>query len=291
MSISSSGQGAGRRSTAVTAGSRGRAVGARPLEPGELTGDLSVAATLRAAALREAREGGETKKRLQERQVKAPAVTARLEDLRRNQRIMPAATLVVFVLDASDSMHTRERIGAAKGAILSILNTAYCRRDYVALVTFHGYAAELVLGPTGSVTLAYRKLRRVPVGGPTPFAHGLLRAVQLIGQERGRNRDLQPVMVVLSDGEANVPLQPGADCLQELRAICGRIRGYEIPTVCLDTAGSSIERPGPGGFSASLYRRGEMRSIAAWLGGRYRRLARVGAGEVVAAVRDTGVNL
>ncbi len=198
---------------------------------------------------------------------------------------------MVFVLDASDSMHARERIGAAKGAILSILNTAYRRRDTVALVTFRGDDAEVALAPTGSVTLAYRKLRRVKVGGPTPFAHGLLRAVELIDRERGRNRDLQPVMVIVSDGEANVPMQPGADSLSELRTIARRIRAREIPTVCLDTGAQEIARPGPGGFSAAIYRRTDMRSIASWLGARYRRLARIGAGEVVAAVRESGVEL
>ncbi len=214
-----------------------------------------------------------------------------LEDLRRHRRVVPAATLVVFVLDTSDSMHTRERIGAAKGAILSILNAAYRRRDSVALITFHGDGAEVLLRPTGSVTLAYRKLRRVRVGGPTPFAHGLLRAAELIERERGRNPELQPLMVVLSDGDANVPLQPGADCLSELRTIAGRIRAMDVPAVCLDTGAGGIERPGPGGFSASLYRRGEMRSIAAWLGAHYRRLTRVGTGEVVAAVRDSGLRV
>ena len=46
------------------------------------------------------------------------------------------ANLILFVVDASWSMAVAERMAAAKGAILSLLNDAYQRRDRVGMIVF-----------------------------------------------------------------------------------------------------------------------------------------------------------
>ncbi len=72
---------------------------------------------------------------------------------------------MLFVVDASGSMAARQRMGAVKGAVLSLLLDAYQRRDKVGMVTFRGKDAELVLPPTSSVDAAADGWRRCrPVG-------------------------------------------------------------------------------------------------------------------------------
>ena len=60
--------------------------------------------------------------------------------LHKKIRYQSRRQLVVFVVDASESMGegTRVRMAAAKGAILALLRDAYVTRCRVALVVFRG---------------------------------------------------------------------------------------------------------------------------------------------------------
>jgi magnesium chelatase subunit D len=82
-----------------------------------------------------------------------------------------AGHLVLFVVDASGSMAARQRMAAAKGAVLALLLQAYQRRDRVGLIAVRGEGASLLLPPTASVELAELRLRALPTGGRTPLAH------------------------------------------------------------------------------------------------------------------------
>ena len=73
----------------------------------------------------------------------------RREDLRQAVREEKAGNLLILVVDASASMGVERRMGAVKGAVLSLLMDAYQRRDRVAVITFGGEDAEVVLRPDG----------------------------------------------------------------------------------------------------------------------------------------------
>lgn len=62
--------------------------------------------------------------------------------------------LVIFVVDASGSMAARQKMSAVSGATLSLLRDAYQRRDKVAVITFRGQDAAMLLAPTGSTHIA-----------------------------------------------------------------------------------------------------------------------------------------
>jgi magnesium chelatase subunit D len=175
----------GRRSR--TQGGSGRLTGARL--PAARLSSLHLTATLRAAAPHQnarGRIGG--------------GVVLRSTDLREAVREGREGNLVLFVVDASGSMAARSRMSAVKGAVLSLLTDAYQRRDKVALVSFRGATADLVLPPTSSVDAAAVRLQSLPTGGRTPLSEGLLRAAEVLRVEQVRDRARRALVVVVTDG-------------------------------------------------------------------------------------------
>lgn len=186
---------AGRRSQTRTERKRGRYIQARPT-PGKAY-DLAFDATLRAAAPFQNRR---------EEQRKRVAFAITPGDYMRKVRVRRAANLVLFLVDASWSMAVAERMAATKGAILSLLTDAYQRRDRVGLVVFQKNRATLILPPTNSIQLAQRALADIPVGGKTPLSAGLFLAHDIIQKERILRPDVNPLMILLTDGAGNVSM-------------------------------------------------------------------------------------
>jgi magnesium chelatase subunit D len=109
-------------------------------------------------------------------------------------------------------------------------------RSQVALITFGGDTAKIVLQPTRSLRLAQAKLEHLPTGGATPFADGLQQTWQLVRRQKIQHPHRQPVLVIISDGEANIPLQTGAPVLNELLQLSDRLRAENIAAIILDVA-------------------------------------------------------
>ena len=99
-------------------------------------------------------------------------------------------------------MGVGKRMKAVKGAILSLLSDAYQKRDRVALITFRKDRAELVLGMTRSVDLAAKKLETLATGGKTPLYAGIEAAHDLVKAAARKEKDLLPVVVLVTDGRA-----------------------------------------------------------------------------------------
>ncbi|NIC00205.1 VWA domain-containing protein [Halobacterium sp. R2-5] len=138
-------------------------------------------------------------------------------DLRQSVRAGSASALVVFAVDASASM--RGPMRATKGVALDLLRDAYERRDEVAVVTFAGEDADVVLPPTDSVTLAARHLKSLPTGDRTPLPAGLCAAEDVLARA---NPDAA-VVVVVTDGRANAGTDaPTADTREAASALADR---------------------------------------------------------------------
>ena len=196
LSVPGVGEGAaGRRSRART--EHGRTTGARRPR-GALT-KLHLAATVQAAAPHQRARGRSGR-----------GLVVRRDDLRQATREGREGNLVLFVVDASGSMAARQRMGAVKGAVLSLLLDAYQRRDKVGLVTFRGAAGEVALPPTSSVDAAAARLETLPTGGRTPLAAGLLRAHEVLRIERLRDPARRALVVVVTDGRATGGPEPVA---------------------------------------------------------------------------------
>jgi magnesium chelatase subunit D len=123
-------------------------------------------------------------------------------DLRASLRRGRESNLIVLLLDTSGSMAARRRSATVTTTALSLLNDAYRRRDRVALLTFRGTGATVVVPPTGSAERAARRLRDLPVGGRTPLAAGLEAVRQLVRREGWRDPARRPILVLITDGRA-----------------------------------------------------------------------------------------
>lgn len=189
---------------------------------GDELNDLALDASIRAAALHSDGNHG------------TPVIRIRRQDLMRKVRIRKTSNLLIFLVDLSWSMAVTQRMRATKSAILSILTDAYQNRDRVALITFHGDASEVVIPPTRSVMLAERQMKNVPIGGKTPLAAGLLSAYELMSRERRLNADTNQLLIVLSDGDGNVPLY-GGDPKEEAKRIAETIAAEGFHSLVINT--------------------------------------------------------
>ena len=128
----------------------------------------------------------------------------RAEDLHVKQYLRRRGTVTIFLVDASGSSAT-QRLAEAKGALEELLAQCYIRRDEVAMLSMRGAKAEIVLPPTRSLARAKRNLAALPGGGGTPLASGFRAANEMaIALQR---KGLTPIIVIMSDGKANVNLQ------------------------------------------------------------------------------------
>ncbi|MEO0981262.1 MAG: magnesium chelatase subunit D [Pseudomonadota bacterium] len=251
--------GEGRSGAELPSSRQGRPRAARRGDP-RRDGRLDLMGTLQAAApwqkLRP-RTGG-------------AQVAIRADDFRVKRFKTPAASTVIFVVDASGSsaMH---RMAEAKGAVELLLSDCYARRDCVALITFRGEGAEIAVAPTRSLVMARRRLTGLRGGGATPLAAGIVAASVLAKAEHARGRT--PFLVFLSDGRGNIALDGarGADAAREdAVSAARRLRAEGYDALFFDISTRPSHRA---------------RALSAEMGAAYRPLPFADAGVVSRSVR------
>ncbi len=149
----------------------------------------------------------------------APRLEIRKNDLRFAKREQANRSTMIFVVDASGSA-ALHRLSEAKGAVELLLAKCYVRRDQVALISFRGASAQVLLAPTKSLARAKRSLSSMPAGGGTPIALAIDAALALAIQIYKKGET--PFIVMLTDGRANITREgkPGREQsqLQALQA-------------------------------------------------------------------------
>ena len=222
---------AGKRSYTRTERKRGRYIKARPA--GSKPQDIAFDATLRAAAPFQRDRLGEATNGL--------ALQLRKSDLQRKVRVRRTGNLILFVVDASWSMAASERMEATKGAIFSLLMDAYQRRDQVGLIVFQRDRGRVVLPPTSSVELAQKALRDLPVGGKTPLSSGLFLSWQVIEAACRRDPEIQPIMILLTDGAGNVSMT-GLPAQEEANRIAELFLNAKVKSIVINMEHAAFDR-------------------------------------------------
>ena len=223
---------------------RGRPAGVRPgaMRPGAR---LALVDTLRAAAPWQAVRRAEAKG------VGRPGrIAVQREDFRFKKFVQRRETTIVFCVDASGSA-AFHRLAETKGAVELLLGQAYAARTHAALVVFRGTGADLLLPPTRSLSRARSLLATLPGGGGTPLAAGIDAALVTAEGERARGRE--PLVVLLTDGRANIgrdglPARPQA--MEQALAAARGLAIQRFAAVFVDT--SPRPRPDAAGLAAAM---------------------------------------
>ncbi len=175
-----------------------------------------------------------------------------------------SGTLFIFMVDASGSM-ALNRMRQAKGAVSHLLQNAYVHRDQVALISFRGKEAQLLLPPSQSVDRAKRELDVLPTGGGTPLASALFLGLETAKQARTKGIS-QIMFVLITDGRGNIGLQSSIDkdapkaskeeLEKEIEALSATVFSEGVASIVIDTQMNYLSR-------------GEAPKLAEKLGGRY----------------------
>ena len=256
-------RGSGKRSTTRTDLKQGRYV--RAELPKAKVEDLAFDATIRAAApFQKMREDN------------GCALNIKPEDLRQKVREKRIGNTFLFAVDASGSMGARERMRAVKGAIFYMLQEAYQKRDRVGMIAFRRQKAELLLPITRSVDLAQKCLAELPTGGKTPLADGLAVALQTLSMLNKHDSELEPILVLVTDGRANATEADGGDPVASALKMAERIGKAKITSVVIDTESDFIKL-------------GLAKRIAAAMGANYYTLQRLSKDSIIRIVRNLDV--
>lgn len=254
----------GRRNPTLARFNRGKY--ARHTMPSGKTTDIALDATIRAAAPFQVERGAGMPGK--------NAIVIGSQDIREKIRIGKISTATLFVVDASGSMGAANRMECAKGAVMSLLMDSYQQRDRIGLVAFKGDTADVLLPLSSSIDLAYNSLRELPTGGKTPLGAGLSSGLNLLLGEKRKNDETIAIMVLISDGRANVSVNGGKPGVvkEELIAIAEEARSAGIHVIVLDAESM--------GNSFVKMQLGYCREIAEHAGGHYYSVDQLSSGQV-----------
>ena len=255
-------RGSGKRSATKTDLKQGRYV--RAELPKAKVEDLAFDATIRAAAPYQ-----------KMREANGCALNIQKEDLRQKVREKRIGNTFLFAVDASGSMGARERMRAVKGAIFYMLQDAYQKRDRVGMLAFRRQKAEVLLPITRSVDLAQKRLAEMPTGGKTPLADGLATALLTIAKLNKKDSELEPILVLVTDGRANAVEENGGDPVEAAIKMAEKILKAKITSVVIDTENDFIKL-------------GVAKKVAQAMGASYYSLSQLSKEQILRIVRNLG---
>jgi magnesium chelatase subunit D len=197
---------------------------------------LDLLKTIRAAVPWQTMRQAESKTKLPAVNRQRSRIQIRADDLHVKRYQQRQGVVTIFLVDASGSSAT-QRLAEAKGAVEQLLADCYIRRDEVAMIALRGRSADVVLPPTRSLVRAKRNLAALPGGGGTPLATGFAAVNEMALSIR--RKGMTPLIVVMTDGVANVTLEgvggrerAHQDALHTARQL--RVAGHAI--LFIDTA-------------------------------------------------------
>jgi Mg-chelatase subunit ChlI/Mg-chelatase subunit ChlD len=206
---------AGKHAQAITTLNKGKPYGWR-IPHGKPT-DIHLPATIREAS----------RKQKNRQKPSETALKICLEDVREKLRMYKSPLTMIFLIDLSGSMLLN--LEGVKEALLKLHSDAYRSRDRVGIVALKGLRADVVQHPTTNLKVVANKLVNLRISGYTPLATGMLKTWEVLKEAKRRDPSTVSVMVVITDGGANVPLKRSLETgevrqIEEVRVI---VREYE----------------------------------------------------------------
>ncbi|KZX16019.1 magnesium-chelatase 60 kDa subunit [Methanobrevibacter cuticularis] len=127
------------------------------------------------------------------------------EDLREKIRKHGVRAAITLVIDMSGSMISEDKLIRIKSILKKIITNVQLNKDKLTVIGFKGRDSEVIIPNTKRPASFLNNLKNITVGGTTPMAAGLDKALEITKQEAKKGEYL-PIMMILSDGVTNVGL-------------------------------------------------------------------------------------
>ncbi len=136
--------------------------------------------------------------------IKGKRITIKREDLRETMYTGRTPLSIILVIDVSLSM--KGSLFEIRQLIDRIERETRGSKDRVGIVAFKDSGAIEVQAPTTNWNKIYRALARLRISGLTPLAESMMKSLESIKRERMRNKDIEPLVIIISDFAPNIPL-------------------------------------------------------------------------------------
>lgn len=220
--------------------------------PGGKTFDPAFDATLRAAAPYQ-----------RTRDPNGLSMVIESQDIREKVRTRRDSCSFLFMVDVSGSLVVGSMMAVVQGAIRSMLNENYVKRDKVALMTFRSNRADIVVPFTRSVDTICDTLSSTPTGDSTPLNLALLTARDYLNNYLRKHPDERCYVVIITDGQGNVPIISGKEPVSELKKLAPIMKVRNTEWVVIDSSDGKTGKK-------------DAVKLARWLNARYVRLGDLG---------------
>lgn len=151
-------------------------------------------------------------------------LTIKKEDLHYYDKKTYVPCDVCLLIDASGSMAGDKRQAACFLAEHLLLSG----KDKVAVVTFQERSSSVVVPFTRKESVLAKGLSTISPAGLTPMADGMMKALDLIQNNRVRN----PMLVLITDGIPNIPLWT-MDAQADALEAASRLKERKIHFICI----------------------------------------------------------
>ncbi|OQD58173.1 putative cobaltochelatase subunit [Methanobrevibacter arboriphilus JCM 13429 = DSM 1125] len=167
--------------------------------PNVSNSDIAIDATIRAAIKSKTSKNTELNKK------NALKVDIKNEDIREKVRKHKARASIALVVDMSGSMLAEKKVNKIRGILERIIRNVNRNRDKLTVIGFKGRDSEVIIPSTKRPSSFLEKLDKITVGGTTPMASGLEKAIEILKNENKKGEFI-PMLILLSDGMPNVGL-------------------------------------------------------------------------------------
>ena len=137
----------------------------------------------------------------------------KMQDIRESVFTGKTPLTIILVIDVSLSM--KGSMDQVRQLLEKIERETRGSKDRTGIIAFKDSGALEVQAPTTNWNKIYRALGRLKLSGLTPLADALRKAIESIRRERMRNRDVEPLIIIISDFSPNIPLAQSAGPGQE----------------------------------------------------------------------------
>ena len=206
----------------MTTGGQGKYIRYR-IPSGEEAGDIALIPTI-LSALSHSTDG---------------RVKVSKRDYRIKVKRKKISTHTLIILDVSSSMMEGNKLRLVKRCLDEIFLDTYQKRDRIALITAGGERADYLLPFTSNIEKGRALIDSIGFGGTTPLSSAINSGLRVLEDIMRKEPWLVPIMVIITDGGANVPLRMGGNIKDEFSILSSELDYIKIRPLVINVGEDS----------------------------------------------------